>query len=311
MMPLFGLVVLGVGLLELGITLVAAIAMLISWGTRVWLPAAVCGIPVLLFGVAVMGLGLVLAVGHRDHLWEEQSGRFYHQISIAEHVIYESVTDSPEVISFALPDASGLTHPASVTAILLHPPARSPRSLIYWNRYAVELLLTSVVSLLVCKMLMVERADVHRSFFGRTFYRKPTIDYFFLPSRRDDDARAVGALERRIMQVIVEWPAHSAASPWPHAMPSHRLAIALIGQMRWNPGRWLYGLVRQDLQERFAIQWTDGESGIANSTLHAEGAALEEWLQKVSVADPDFVAALRSHLFRGLAYMEWDYPEVR
>lgn len=311
MVPFFGLLILGVGLLELGIVVVAAIAILVSWGTRVWLFSTVCGIPLLLMGVAMIGIGLILAVGYRNHMWEDQSRRSYHQISISEYVIYESVTGPPEVISFALPDPAGLTHPASVTAILLHPPARSPRSLIYWNRYAVELLLTSVVSLLVHKMITVERADVYRSFFGRTIYRKPTIDYFLLPNRRDEDTRAIGALEHRIMQVIVEWPTDSAASPWPYALPSHRLAISLIGQMRWNPGRWVYGLVRQDFQERFAAQYTDGDSGIANSTLHTEGAALEEWLQKVTVVDPDFVATLRSQLFRGLAYMEWDYPEVR
>ena len=309
--PLFGAMMFGIGSLELGILLVAAIALVIAGGTWGWILSGICGIPMLLMGTALTGLGLILTVGNRDRLKEERSGRVFHQISLAGRTVYEAVTDFPEKLSFALPDSPFLTHPASITAIQLHPPAEYPRSFIYWNRYAVELLLTSLVSLLASGMVVVERSSVHRSFLGGIIHREPVNDYFFLPSERDDDTHAVGALEHRITQVVANWPADPAARTWPHAIPSHRLAIALVGKMRWNPGRWLYCLVREELEEQVIWQCIDYESGDAYSILQAEGAALEEWLRLIAAANPGFIGTLRSDLFRGLSFMEWDYPDIR
>lgn len=310
LMPFFGLLMLGIGFMELVILLVAAIGFTITNLTVGLLFSGLCGIPFLLIGMALTGLGVVLAFGQRERIWQDGPGWFMQQILLHGWIIDESFTGPTEKLHLTIPEFTNLNHPASIIAIQLHPPKESTGSLIYWNRYAVELLLTSLVSLVSQKRLMVETAIVKRSFLGGTVSRKPKQDYFFVINEKNRKTPVTGALEQRIIDLIKDWLQNPAAKTWPYAIPTHRLAIGLVAKMRWNPGRWLYDLVHQDLLNRGLMASTDDRSSDIHDYLHADGHILEQTLNSISTTNPAFIKTLRGDLFRGFSFMEWTYLDI-
>lgn len=177
-LPLLGWVVFGTGMIQLGIGVGGALGLVVA--NRTWGMACcgLCGIPSLAMAAAFIGLGLVVALGSRVRLWNEESGELGHQITLGERVLYQMITEPAQELPSGLRVTGPLEHPPSVTAILLHPPARSPRSLIYWNRYAVELILTSMVSLLAGGQIVMTRAVMHRRVLGMRWGREPKVGWF-------------------------------------------------------------------------------------------------------------------------------------
>ncbi len=309
-LPLLGWVVFGTGMIQLGIGVGGALGLLIA--NRTWGLACcgLCGIPSLAMAAAFIGLGLVMALGSRVRLRNEESGELGHQITFGGRVLYQMITEPAAELPSGLRMAEPLQYPASVTAILLHPPARSPRSLIYWSRYAVELILTSMVSLLAGGQIVMTQAVMHRWVLGMRWGREPKVGWFLVPGPHVEAGEEVGALERRIVRAVREWPKQRAARTWPQGIPSHRVATALVEHVRWNPGRWVYQVVERDAKGRGLLPieragWQD-----VWAVLEREGAMVEAWLQELSAAHPDAVREWRSDLWRGLSFMEWDYLEM-
>lgn len=117
-------------------------------------------------------------------------------------------------------------------------------------------------------------------------------------------------MERRIVSAVREWPKQRAARTWPQGIPSHRLAIALLERVRWNPGRWVYQVVQKDARGRGlspieTVGWQD-----VWAVLDREAAMSEAWLEDLSDAHADALREWRSDLWRGLSFMEWNYLEM-
>jgi hypothetical protein len=216
--------------------------------------------------------------------------------------IYQVTKSAIEAVEFQIETYPSIGHPPSILAILFHPPDRSPRFLIYWNKYASEILITPIVHLIAMDRLVIRSSLWQRSFLGERIVRRPGREYFFTSGKGMFEEKVEGKFESLIVNIVETWPMGKASKPWSHGITPYRLGIELIGKIRWNPGRWIFQQIKQEA-EMNELPEADG----IPQQLRKEGISLENEVAQVRKSYPGFVESLRADLRSALSKMEWKY----
>jgi hypothetical protein len=300
--PPLGLMVLFIAIAGFGLFLIGGLTFLIEGEDLGLILSMSCFLPLILSSLLAIMLGVILIFGVRERLDDTSSGASLQKVWFWGCNIYEVTKSALEVMEFQIETYPSIGHPASILAILLHPPDSSPRSLIYWNKYASEILITSIVHLIAMDRLVVRSSLCQRTFLGERIVRKPGREYFLISGRGKWEEEVKGEFESRIMNIVKTWPLQKASRHWSHGITPYRLTIELIGKIRWNPGRWIFQRIKQEA-EMYELPEANGTT----QQLRKEGISLENEVAQVSKSYPDFTEALRADLRSALSQMEWKY----
>jgi hypothetical protein len=267
--------------------------------------AGLCGLPPLLLSMLFLIGGGILTFAVHERITNPASGEVGYRMSFGEREIYRRTTTPPGKLTLPSSRLDSLAAPLSVNAVLLHPPDRKPRSLIFWNKYAVELLITCLAGLLAQDVLEVRHITVSSTLFGKALNLKSGMEYFLVPGEELEMENVDGTLESKMVEITQSWPHHTAAKNWPQGLPLFHLGLGVLEKVRWNPGRWVYQQVINDAETRgLSPQGRRPEEPDRYPNLQREGEQIERFLQQLSENEPGFMTYLRNELRRALSIME-------
>jgi hypothetical protein len=275
--------------------------------TENWLFLLLFGL-VLCMTLLLLVPGLYWALGRRVTLSHQKSSAMWQRSCWLGIPIEQTVVSNMEPLSLLLDLSWSPRFPASVAALsVVDPPSYRQR----WGRrpypHAVYLFQATLLSLLARRAIAIRRATTHKSWLG--LWHRHVDEYLFVPGDSMRRQTVVGAVERRIVDVLTHRSIQPDTGRWPGGATTYELIRAVYGTDQHSARTWPLNLAWSDAAGRGIGHLTNRLGGLEaqygyslddSPGIVQEGEVVRGWLDELAYTRPDLMDRLDAEITRAI-----------
>jgi hypothetical protein len=222
--------------------------------------------------------------------------------------IEQTVVTNAEPLSLLLDLSWSPRFPASVAALsVVDPPSYRQKRGRRRYPHAVYLFQATLLSLLARRAIVIRHATTHRSWFG--LWHRRVGEYLFVPGESMRRQTVVGAVERRIIDVLTDRSIQPVARRWPGGATTYELIRAMYGTDQHSAGTWPLNLAWSDAAGRGIGHLTNRLGGLEaqygyslddSPGIVQEGEVVRGWLDELAYTHPDLMDRLHAEIERAI-----------
>jgi hypothetical protein len=177
------------------------------------------------------------------------------------------------------------------------------------TQQAVHIFRAALAGLLVQRLIQIHRFQKHTARWWQEFKRVENV-YVITTTKNADLYSIKGALERKIIKVLISWKEREEAGEWPDGTPIYELIRAIYGTDVVSPADWVVNLVAKDAVaqglgrfKRWPRKRFDLDTPHADR-FRAERTIVNELSSQLAQRQPDLSHTLNSDLERAIRSRE-------